>query len=67
MNLVLCLVLFALCIEGKGFGGGRGGGLRGSGIFRGSKSSRRFGGSSSYNRVNNYGRYDRNSKLSAVV
>ena len=47
MNLVL---MFSL-IEGKGFGGSRGGG----GFKGGAKSPGTFGGSSGQNRANSYG------------
>lgn len=52
MNFSMNLVLMLSMIDGKGFGGSRGGG---GARVSGSKGSGTFGGSSGYNRPNNYG------------
>ncbi|CAF4297877.1 unnamed protein product, partial [Rotaria magnacalcarata] len=54
-TLAIISFLFASCTDGKGFSGGRGGGLKGGGSFGGSKGAGTFGGSSSYNRGTSYG------------
>jgi hypothetical protein len=50
--LIMNLVLVLSVIEGKGFGGGRGGS---GGSKVGSRGPGTFSGSSNYNRANSYG------------